>query len=249
LKWVIDSNRFSLCELIHNLSEEICWGSCQTPNIWMFDRNEGKDVRVVSESQISEIFRMYQNERKFSFIVVICDLDGTSKCTGSLEQPEQFDNPEEHVGFNEEVLYGSDVEMDFSNEIANHDIENVIDPEEDNVLEELIVDDVEGNVHEEPRIDDIVQCEANLVFDPENPKIEVNVLFPDVDAFRKALRHFAIKNEFEVRTVKSDKKRFIGECKHPNCLWRIRASILQDNKTFMVCKHNFCIFTCNYYMN
>jgi hypothetical protein len=69
---------------------------------------------------------MYQNERKFSFIVVICDLDGSSKCTGSLEQPEQFDNPEEHVGFNEEDLYDSDVEMDFSNEIANHDVENVI---------------------------------------------------------------------------------------------------------------------------
>jgi hypothetical protein len=190
LKWVIDSNRFSLCELIHNLSEEICWGSCQTPKIWMFDRNEGKDVGVVSESQISEIFRMYQNERIFLFIIVICDLDGSSKCTSSLEQPEQFDVEME------EVLYGSDVEMDFSNEIVNHDIENVIVSEEDNVLEEPIIDDVEGNVHEEPRIDDIVQCEANLVFDPENPKIKVNALFSDVDTFRKALRHFAIKRYY-----------------------------------------------------
>jgi MuDR family transposase len=109
------------------------------------------------------------------------------------------------------------------------------------VLEEPIVDDFEGNVHEELRIDDIIQCEPNFVFDPENPKIIINALFSDVDAFRKALRHFSIKNEFEIRTVKSDKKRFIGECKYPSCPWRIRASILQDNKT-MVCKHNFCIF-------
>jgi MuDR family transposase len=54
-----------------------------------------------------------------------------------------------------------------------------------------------------------------------------NALFPDVNAFRNSLRHFAIKNEFEVSTVKSDKKRFIGKCKHSDCPCRIRASILQ----------------------
>jgi hypothetical protein len=26
---------------------------------------------------------MYQNERKFSLIVVVCDLDGNSKCSSS----------------------------------------------------------------------------------------------------------------------------------------------------------------------
>jgi MuDR family transposase len=56
-------------------------------------------------------------------------------------------------------------------------------------------------------------------------QIEVNALFPNVNTFRKALRHFAIKNEFEVRTVKSDRKRFIGECKHPSYPWKIHASI------------------------
>jgi hypothetical protein len=84
LKWVVDSDRFSLCELISGLSEELCWGSCQTPKIWMFDKNEGRDVGVVSESQILEMFRMYQNERKITLIVVVCDVDGSSKYSGML---------------------------------------------------------------------------------------------------------------------------------------------------------------------
>ena len=95
---------------------------------------------------------------------------------------------------------------------------------------------------EEATIDDSIDNERVIAFDPENPKIAVGELFPNVDAFRKSLRHFAIKNEFEVFTVKSDKTRFIGKCKDPSCPWRIHASRLQDKKTFMVCMHNLGIY-------
>jgi hypothetical protein len=71
----------------------------------------------------------------------------------------------------------------FENDNLFKSFENVINLEEDNVLKEPIVNDVEGNVHEELRIDDIIQCESNFVFNPENSKIKINVLFPDVDAF------------------------------------------------------------------
>jgi hypothetical protein len=99
------------------------------------------------------------------------------------------------VGFHEEGMYDSDVEVGF----ANHTFEKeCIDLEEDNEYEELVVDEVEGDVHDEPRINDVVQCESNFVFDPENLKIEVNILFLDVNTFRKLLRYFTIKNEFEV---------------------------------------------------
>jgi hypothetical protein len=153
----------------------------------------------MSESQILEMFRMYQNKRKFLLIVVVCDVDGSSKCSGSQsqmgsfqecnmsEQPNQLNNPDEHVGFNEEGLDGSDVEVGFANHAFDKEY---IDLEEDNELEELVVDEVEGDVHEEPRINDVVQCEPGFVFDPENSKIEINALFPDVNTFRKALRHF-----------------------------------------------------------
>ena len=269
LNWVVDSDRFSLCDLRSYLFDDLCWGSCQTPKIWIFDKNDGKEVEVVSESQISEMFRMFQNERKIFFLVVVCDLDGSSKCSGTNStfpctpsqpsptialgsqshigssqgcnmsgQPNQSDNLDEYVGFNEEGLYSSDVEGDLAHEGANH-------AEDDNMDEEPTVENIGYNMHEEPAVDDVVQCEPIIAFDPENPRIEVNALFPDVDAFRNALRHFAIKNEFEVHTLKSDKKRFIGRCKQLDCPWRIRASILQDKKTFMVCMQNLGLFTCN----
>jgi hypothetical protein len=46
---------------------------------------------------------------------------------------------------------------------------------------------------EESNIDDAVECLTNVVYHPENSKREVNVLFPDVNVFKKCLRHFAIK--------------------------------------------------------
>jgi hypothetical protein len=46
-------------------------------------KNEGRDIGLVFESQIFEMFRMYQNERNFLFIVVVCDVDGGSKYSGS----------------------------------------------------------------------------------------------------------------------------------------------------------------------
>jgi hypothetical protein len=90
------------------------------------------------------------------------------------EQPDQTENPDEYVGFNEESLYGSDVDVCF----ANHDIEDnvheepTIDNFEDNVLKQSMLNDVEDNVYEEPRINDVLQCEPSLAIDTENPRID-----------------------------------------------------------------------------
>jgi hypothetical protein len=116
----------------------------------------------------------------------------------SFQEPDQLNNHDEHVGFHEEGMYDSDVEVSF----ANHAFEKeCINLEEDNEHEELVVDEVEGDVHDELRINDVVQCESSFVFDYENSKIEINALFSNVNIFRKTLKHFIIKNEFEVRTV------------------------------------------------
>jgi MuDR family transposase len=278
IKLVIDSDMFSLCDLMSDLSNQISWGICQTPRVWFHDKNKGKDVGLLNESQMPEMFRIYQEERSILLLVVVCDTDGSSNCSdptfpctpsqpapyiapsnqSQVEssqgcntssqpgpsialssqarvsqnsqiagQPDQFDDPDpdEYVGVNDEYIYLFDGE-------AVH--EEYISPDVDE-------EHISPNVHEETIIDDVVECERIITYDSENPKIEVGSLFPDVDAFRKALRHFAIKNEFEVCTVKSDKTRFIGKCKNHSCPWRIRASRLQDNKTFMVCMHNLGI--------
>jgi hypothetical protein len=79
----------------------------------MFDKNEGRVTGLVFELQISEMFEMHENERKISFLVVVCDLDGSSQpkptfaistqgqmgsflgCNMS-EKPDQSDNIDEH---------------------------------------------------------------------------------------------------------------------------------------------------------
>jgi MuDR family transposase len=96
-------------------------------------------------------------------------------------------------------------------------------------------EDVNANGIEEPSLElrpnweSIVAAESEhtISYDLENPRIEFNALFLNVDAFRKSLRHFAIKNEFEYIIVKSDKKKFIANYKHEDCPWRIRAYRLE----------------------
>jgi hypothetical protein len=61
------------------------------------------------------------------------------------------------------------------------------------------------------------------VVDKENPKIEVGESFPTMHDFRMALRQHAIKNEFEVHKVVTNKTRYRAKCKAEGCHWRIVA--------------------------
>lgn len=65
----------------------------------------------------------------------------------------------------------------------------------------------------------------------ENPKIKVGETFPTMQDFRMALRKYAIKKEFAVHKVRTDKKRYRAQCKAKGCLWRIVANKLQGQPT------------------
>jgi hypothetical protein len=65
---VVDSDKFSLCDLISDLSGEFCWGSYQTPKIWMFDKDEGRDVRLVSELQIQSCLECIKMKENFHLL-------------------------------------------------------------------------------------------------------------------------------------------------------------------------------------
>jgi MuDR family transposase len=151
---------------------------------------------------------------------------GMSQNTHSLGESDLDPDHDEYVGFNDEGMYNSDGEDGLD---QNHSAKRVAqDVQVDSY--QIMVD----NVHDEPTVDDTNQCEPLITHDLENLKIKVGALFPDINTFRRALRHFAIKNEFEVVTIKFDKKRFIEKCKESSCLWRIHVFILQDNKIFMM---------------
>jgi hypothetical protein len=89
-------------------------------------------------------------------------------------------------------------------------------------------------------VDDEAGCEiVEHVTDLENPTIALGVTFEDGDTFKRAIRQYAVLNEFEIDAHYSEAKRYKGfykdrSSKKKKCRWRIHASELQDGKTWQV---------------
>lgn len=58
--------------------------------------------------------------------------------------------------------------------------------------------------------------------------------FPDVKAFRNAIKEAAIAQHFELRIIKSDLIRYFAKCAGEGCPWRIRAVKLPNAPTFTI---------------
>ena len=119
---------------------------------------------------------------------------------------------EDHVGVDDEGMY------------------NPSDPD-DNVSE---YDPAEDEEQLEEEVNDEALLEPLPVTDLNNPVIQVDSIFADQSTFKRALRHYAILNEFEYNVDYSEQKRFGASCTHPDCNWRIHASRLQDDRTYKV---------------
>ncbi|KAF0921714.1 hypothetical protein E2562_016988 [Oryza meyeriana var. granulata] len=96
-----------------------------------------------------------------------------------------------------------------------------------------------GQPHVEVEVTDADPKEINVLHNPKLPVIERNALFPDIETFRKAIRHYAIVKGFEFANLKTDPTRFIANCKHKGCKWCIGASRLSDNRTIQIKKLPF----------
>jgi hypothetical protein len=139
------------------------------------------------------------------------------------------EDEEEYVGVNDESRYMTDQQDDQAAEPSDSD---------SYVNDDLFVDDEAG-------------CEVSEhVTNLENPTIACGVTFEDGDTFKRAIRHYAVLNEFEIAAPYSERKRYRGYCKGKSskkkkCKWKIHASELQDGRTWQVCSINFPIsFIC-----
>jgi hypothetical protein len=65
-----------------------------------------------------------------------------------------------------------------------------------------------------------------FAYDVDNPCIDKDVMFPDVDACKYAVTHHAILHDYAYKTVKKCKKRFRSKCKraYKGCKWLFFAS-------------------------
>ena len=141
-------------------------------------------------------------------------------------EPDIFDNEEEYVGLDDEATYAENPQPP---EFAH--------PQPSDNANSNATDDPDVDfVHVEAEVDDADPNEVTVLHDSENPKIVKGELFPDIIAFRKAIRHYAVKTGFEFATpgYKTDKSRFIAKCAAEGCPWRIHASTIFDKKTVQV---------------
>ncbi|WJX33268.1 hypothetical protein P8452_21488 [Trifolium repens] len=68
----------------------------------------------------------------------------------------------------------------------------------------------------------------------EDYNFVVGQVFPDVKAFRNAIKEAAIAQHFELRIIKSDLIRYFAKCASDGCPWRIRAVKLPNASTFII---------------
>jgi hypothetical protein len=74
------------------------------------------------------------------------------------------------------------------------------------------------------------------------PTIAVGITFGDGDTFKKAIRQYAIKGEYEIAAPYSESTRYRGYCKAERCKWKIHASKLHDESTWMVLNYLSFLF-------
>nr|XP_043625843.1 uncharacterized protein LOC122597295 [Erigeron canadensis] len=89
--------------------------------------------------------------------------------------------------------------------------------------------------HSSDNEDETVQYQVKTYsLNNKNTTMKVNLKFPNVISFRRALNHHALTNEFEYYIERSEPTRFTARCKQMECRWRIHASIMPDKVTFEV---------------
>ncbi|WVZ88391.1 hypothetical protein U9M48_034918 [Paspalum notatum var. saurae] len=140
------------------------------------------------------------------------------------EEEEPWEEDEvEYVGLNDENQYLPAAQQPAdSSDYEPSELES-------SEVDELLVDDDAGC--------EIVEHTTNL----ENPTIAVGLTFEDGDTFKRAIRQYAVLNEFEIAAPYSESRRYRGYCKgtaskKKKCKWRIHASELQDGKTWQIKK-------------
>uniref|UniRef100_A0A453ET83 Transposase MuDR plant domain-containing protein n=1 Tax=Aegilops tauschii subsp. strangulata TaxID=200361 RepID=A0A453ET83_AEGTS len=85
-------------------------------------------------------------------------------------------------------------------------------------------------------VDDKIAQEEEIAYDKENPHMYVGALFPSMEEFKMAIKQYAINNEIDIWGYKTDKKRYLGQCRGIKCPWRITARLRADEKTIRVTK-------------
>lgn len=243
---VVDRDTTNFKDLSDDVAVEVKHGTNQGMNLTFWNKEISAYSTLTSDSTLMAALDMYWEYRRLPLTVMIYDTiplenshQQASQSTdivaesGSIEAKAKkakksiddddepwVDDEEEYVGINDELPYMSDVEANKKSDYAESDSDS-------SGTDELLINDEAGC--------DVLEHVTNL----ENPTIALNMTFEDGDTFKRAIRQYAVLNEFEIAAPYSEKTRYRGYCKGKqskgkSCKWRIHASELQDEQTWQV---------------
>jgi hypothetical protein len=76
--------------------------------------------------------------------------------------------------------------------------------------------------------------------------LTVGEQFENVQTLRTFLADYAISENFELKIIKSDIKRYTAKCKMSECSWRIHASVLDsDDESIFAIKTLVNVHSCH----
>uniref|UniRef100_A0A453BGL2 Transposase MuDR plant domain-containing protein n=1 Tax=Aegilops tauschii subsp. strangulata TaxID=200361 RepID=A0A453BGL2_AEGTS len=77
-------------------------------------------------------------------------------------------------------------------------------------------------------VDDQVPEDIEMSYDKDHPKVEKGSIFPTMIDCRRAVRQWAINEEFNFGTHRADKSRWMAHCMAEDCPWKITCRIMAD---------------------
>jgi hypothetical protein len=128
------------------------------------------------------------------------------------------------------------------------------DKEKENEMDEAAADDGKSHIYKDVGgelmdtaaydVDDAHGDELVTVYDKKNPVIAVGKLFPNMGEFRMCFKTYAVKKEFDTKTMWTDRKKFYTRCRGYNggtkpCKWYISARCQPDGSTIRVNQISF----------
>jgi hypothetical protein len=229
LTTVVDSQKYSVLQLVNFIGESFLWGSKQYISLWR--ALEDESIEISTDEQLSEWFELNKDKGEVHIVGQVNDFDGPLQfsptkrrlhptvrnlpSTAPIDldpfidptQPTQPTQPAKedkkvHRKVSDEVLSDSsyDSELALSSDSELDAFSDSNCSDPEYEPDHEIVDDDDN--------DDVPICS----YDVDAPCVDVGCLFPDVNQCKSALTQHAILNDYGFRTVKKDNGRFRAKC-------------------------------------
>ncbi|XP_052626966.1 uncharacterized protein LOC128133533 [Lactuca sativa] len=187
---------------------------------------------------VEEVKKHYPSQSDIVLSIVFVDKHAKEQCFIELDNDERFMvmlsmyNEEKEV-----TIHATTEKLRYKvKQFSSQD--HVIDEPDDENETDSICPSQESyhSPHNSDNETELLDYGETYAYSKSNPFMKVNSRFPGVIAFRRALNHYALINEFEYNIEKSDLTRLTACCGDKECKWRIHASVTQDGVTFEVKK-------------